>query len=198
MDTRKLSSVAYVQCGLVLNRKEAHDTETAIEHYKRLNLRSLLDNGHLDMNELDMYSSAEILDEQTLTRADDIIIRLFSPLTPILIRENETGFVIPSQLAVIRLMNDAPVLPGYVRWYLSTTRASNELHLAESSIVQRSITIGALSALQIPVPMLRKQQLIVQIFETNTKRESLYLELMEQETIYMNEIIQKTIGGTVK
>ena len=66
METRKLSVIADTQCGLVLNRKEARATEAAKKHYKRLNLRSLKEDGHLNMNELDNYDTVERLDEQIL------------------------------------------------------------------------------------------------------------------------------------
>ena len=198
METRKLSVITDTQCGLVLNRKEARATEAAKKHYKRLNLRSLKEDGHLNMNELDNYDSVERLDEQILTRPNDIIIRLFAPPSPILIQSNEGGLVIPSQLAVIRMKDGAPVLPGYLRWYLSSSAVSNKLLLAESSQIQRSIKIGALSSLTVPIPSLAKQQLIVQVCETGVRRENLYKELIEQEKIYMNGLLQKTIGGTAE
>lgn len=198
METRKLSLIADAQCGLVLNRKEARATEAAKKHYKRLNLRSLKEDGHLNMNELDDYDSVERLDEQILTRSNDIIIRLFAPPSSILIQGNETGLVIPSQLAVIRMKDDVPVLPGYLRWYLSSPTAFNKLLLAESCQIQRSIKIGALSSLPVPIPSLAKQQLIVQVYETSVRRENLYKELIEQENLYMNGLLQKTIGGTVE
>lgn len=193
MRTRQISALADVQCGLVLNRKEAKITETVYRQYKRLNLRSFQEDGHLNVNELDDFDSMELLDEPFLTRPNDIIIRLFAPLAPILIQENEAGFVIPSQLAVVRLKKDAPILPGYLRWYLSSQAVSDKLLLAEDSYVQRSIKIGALSVLPVPLLSLRKQELIIQICETGIRRENLYRELIKQEGIYMNGLLQKII-----
>ena len=96
------------------------------------------------------------------------------------------------------MKDGAPVLPGYLRWYLSSSAVSNKLLLAESSQIQRSIKIGALSSLTVPIPSLAKQQLIVQVCETGVRRENLYKELIEQEKIYMNGLLQKTIGGTAE
>lgn len=195
MKTKRMSALADVQCGLVLNRREAKVTETAYRRYKRLNLRSLQEDGHLNVNELDDFNSMKCLDEQFLTHPNDIIIRLFAPLAPILIKGTEAGFVIPSQLAVVRIKEDAPILPGYLRWYLSSRTVSDKLLLTEDSCVQRSIKIGVLSVLQIPLPPIGKQKLIIQIYETGIRRENLYRELIKQEDIYMNGLLQKIIGG---
>lgn len=198
METRQMSVIADVQCGLVLNRKEARAFETVNEHYKRLNLRSLQEDGRLNIKELDDFDSTEYLDEQFLTRSGDIIIRLFAPLSPVLIQDSEVGLVIPSQLAVVRIKEHTHVLPGYLKWYLSSPAVAGKLFLAESSHTQRAIKIGALSALPVPVLSVEKQELIVQIYETNSRRESLYKELMNQEAIYMNGLIQNIIRGTAE
>ena len=195
METKRMSTLADIQCGLVLNRREAKITETAYRQYKRLNLRSFQEDGHLNVNELDNFDSVKCLDEQFLTHPNDIIIRLFAPLEPILIREREAGFVIPSQLAVVRMKKDVPILPGYLRWYLSSRTVSDKLLLAEEVCAQRSIKIGDLSVLPVPLLPLRKQELIIQICEAGIQRENLYKELMKQEDVYMNGLLQKIIGG---
>jgi len=198
MEIRNLSMIADMQCGLVLNRKEARIGGPVKKQYKRLNLRSLDENGRLNIGELDNYDSVEELDKPILTQKKDIILRLFAPPLPIIIYSNEVGFVIPSQLAVIRIKDDVTVLPEYLRWYLSSTDVTNKLLLSDTSQLQRSIKISALATLQVPIPPLAKQRLIVQIHDTGIKREHLYKELMEQEKLYVNGLLQKTIGGMSK
>jgi len=198
MEIKNLSMIADMQCGLVLNRKEARIGEPVKKQYKQLNLRSLDENGRLNMGELDNYDSVEELDKPILTQKKDIILRLFAPPLPIIIYSNEVGFVIPSQLAVIRVKDDVTVLSEYLRWYLSSTDVTNRLLLSDASQLQRSIKISALATLQVPIPPLAKQRLIVQIHDTSIKREHLYKELMEQEKLYVNGLLKKTIGGMSK
>ena len=198
MEKLKLSRIATVQSGLVLNRKEARESGSVKKQYKRLSLRSLGDDGSLKINELDEYNSAEILDQTVLTQEKDIVARLFAPIFPVTIQENETGFVIPSQLAVIRLKNARKIMPDYLRWYLSVPLVTDKILLKEGWQMQRAIKISTLSDIYIPIPPLQKQRLIVQICTTGMKRESLYRELIEQEKLYMNAQIQKIIGGTVE
>ncbi len=195
MEAMKLIQIADLQCGLVLNRKKADAFGTEKKYYKRLNMRSLQENGCLNKSELDDYYSAEELDSQFLTQPSDIIVRLFMPLYPVLIREDEAGCVIPSQLAVFRLKEGPIVLPGYLRWYLSSTMVSDRLNLTENTQIQRSVKVGDLSQLQIPILPLEKQELIIHIHDTGVRREKLYRDLMDQESIYMNGLLQKTIRG---
>lgn len=198
MKKTPLSVIANIQCGLVLNRKEARTAETVSKPYKRLNLRSLKEDGSLNIKELDDFDSIEYLNEQFLTQRDDIIIRLFAPLSPVRIQDGETGFVIPSQLAVIRIKDERSVLPGYLRWYLSSPEVSGKLLLAENSLKERSIKVGKLSALPVPILPPEKQELIIQICETAMRREKLYKELLNQETVYMNGFLQRVIREAAK
>lgn len=198
MLTEKLPTVADVQCGLVLNRKEARNPETTKKTYKRLNLRSLKEDGYLNERELDVYPSIECLDKQVLTQSGDIIIRLFAPLLPILIRNTGIGLVIPSQLAVLRMKNDVPIIPEYLRWYLSSTIVTRKLRLSENLAIQRTVKISELASLDVPIPSYEKQRLMVRIFEQNVKRQALYKELIEQESIYVNSTLENIIGGTAE
>ncbi|MDN4186775.1 MAG: hypothetical protein QY871_06880 [Dehalococcoides mccartyi] len=198
MDNKKLSLIADVQCGLVLSRKEAKNPRSVKEKYKRLNLRSLGEDGHLEIGELDDFCSSEPLEKSILTQSGDVVVRLFAPILPVETSADESGFVIPSQLAVIRIKNKKLILPGYLRWYLSTPAISEKLLLQDGSQLQRAIKIGALSDVLIPIPPIEKQLLIIKICETVFLRERLYQELVQQENKYANGQIQKIIGGTAE
>ena len=110
-----LSSIATVQSGIVLSRKETTSDSNAIK-YQRLSLRALNSSGHVEHSELEVFMSRAPIQMTHRTNTGDIIIRLFSPLFPTLIAESDAGFVIPSQLAVVRLQSDAPMLPAYLQY----------------------------------------------------------------------------------
>ena len=102
----KLSDIANLQSGLVLNRKEARYPEETVKVYKRLNLRSLSSYNEIDHKELDIFSAKDMLDLAVLTQPGDIVMKLFTPISPVVITEHDVGLVIPSQLAVIRIFNN--------------------------------------------------------------------------------------------
>ncbi len=196
MKKMKLSDFATLQSGLVLNRKEARSEEETAKYYKRINMRSLSEYGELDRNDLDIFPSVEILDSAVLTQPNDIIVKLFTPICPTLISEKDKGFIIPSQLVVIRVF-DAQVLPEYLRYYLSAPEVSDLMLSIEGWRSQRTIKVSTFADLEIPIPSIEKQQLIAKISAINSKREQLYKELIEEEKKLTTLKLQKYIGGKV-
>lgn len=196
MKKMKLSDFATLQSGLVLNRKEARSEEETAKYYKRINMRSLSEYGELDRNDLDIFPSVEILDSAVLTQPNDIIVKLFTPIYPTLISEKDKGFIIPSQLVVIRVFDDQ-VLPEYLRYYLSAPEVSDLMLSIEGWRSQRTIKVSTFADLEIPIPSIEKQQLIAKISAINSQRERLYKELIEEEKKLTTLKLQKYIGGKV-
>lgn len=196
MKKMKLSDFATLQSGLVLNRKEARSEEETAKYYKRINMRSLNEYGELDRNDLDIFPSVEILDSAVLTQPNDIIVKLFTPIYPTLISEKDKGFIIPSQLVVIRVFDDQ-VLPEYLRYYLSAPEVSDIILSIEGWRSQRTIKVSTFADLEIPIPSIEKQQLIAKISAINSQRERLYKELIEEEKKLTTLKLQKYIGGKV-
>lgn len=196
MKKMKLSDFATLQSGLVLNRKEARSEEETAKYYKRINMRSLNEYGELDRNDLDVFPSVEILDSAVLTQPNDIIVKLFTPIYPTLISEEDKGFIIPSQLVVIRVFDDQ-VLPEYLRYYLSAPEVSDLMLSIEGWRSQRTIKVSTFADLEIPIPSIEKQQLIAKISAINSQRERLYKELIEEEKKLTTLKLQKYIGGKV-
>ena len=196
MKRMKLSDFATLQSGLVLNRKEARSEEETAKYYKRINMRSLSEYGELDRNDLDIFPSVEILNSAVLTQPNDIIVKLFTPIYPTLISEKDKGFIIPSQLVVIRVFDDQ-VLPEYLRYYLSAPEVSDLMLSIEGWRSQRTIKVSTFADLEIPIPSIKKQQLIAKISAINSQRERLYKELIEEEKKLTTLKLQKHIGGKV-
>ena len=196
MKKMKLSDFATLQSGLVLNRKEARSEEETAKYYKRINMRSLNEYGELDRNDLDIFPSVEILDSAVLTQPNDIIVKLFTPIYPTLISEEDKGFIIPSQLVVIRVFDDQ-VLPEYLRYYLSAPEVSELMLSIEGWRSQRTIKVRTFADLEIPIPSIEKQKLIAKISAINSQRERLYKELIEEEKKLTTLKLQKYIGGKV-
>lgn len=194
----KISDIATVQSGLVLSRKEAKKDSIETFEYKRLTLRSLGEDGFLSEAELELYNAKEQLDGSSLTVSDDVIIRLFSPLCPILINESSEGLVIPSQLAVLKVKDTLTVLPAYLRWYLSQKEIQERVLFEEGGTAQRTIKVSTIMDLLINIPDIEKQRKAVQIDELSRTRERLYRELIQQERIYTENAIANIIGGSTR
>lgn len=197
MNYKNLSEIADVQSGLVLSRKEAkYDTGKAFE-YKRLNLRSVNEDGSINSDSLDAYFSTEKLEGQFLTAENDIVMRLFSPLCPVIITKYYSGLVVPSQLSIIRVKSQE-VFPAFLYCYLSQRSVLKSMAIKESGQAARGIKISTLSDIKIPLLPMNKQKTIAAYGEMHIERKKLYLELIHQYDLQADAVIGEAIGGEEK
>ncbi len=193
----KISDIADAQSGLVLSRKEEKVPCADDYCFKRLTLRSLGDNGFIKKEDLEDFYSKDSLSSALFTSCEDVVIRLFSPMCPVIVDEENKGLLVPSQLAVLKIKKDVPVLPEYLRLCLSQREIQERVLQAESGTAQRTVKLGTIMDLQIPVPDIRIQRKVVQIDVLGRKREQLYRELIEQERLLSKKIIENIIGGSL-
>ena len=192
----KISEIANIQTGVVLSRKEAKKIQEIVQKYQRLTLKALGDDGFINKNELENYNAKEKLDKSQTTQDGDVVLRLFSPLCPVLIGKETEGFVIPSQLAVLKVTNPEVILPSYLRWYLSQREMQERVLFEEGGTAQKTIKVGTIMDLVITVPDIEIQKNIVKIDILSRKREQLYKDLIVQERLYTESVIGNIIGGT--
>lgn len=192
---QKLYELAEIHSGVVLSRKEAPPENPNSVHYVRLTLRSLSDAGVLQRSEMEPYYSREILESSLLTSLDDIVVRLCTPINPVLIGEGQVGFLIPSQIAALRVKDPTVLLPGYLTWFLSQKTVLEALQAAEHGTAQRTIKVKSFLDLEIDVPSIHIQKKVSEIDQLSRKRERLYQELIVQERLHTEQIIDSIVGG---
>ena len=194
MKAYKLSEIANIQSGLVLSRKAAKENSNVYQ-YQRLTLKSVTEDNLIDVSSIETYLASETIDRQFLTKENDIIIRLFAPVCATLIKKENKGLVVPSQLAIIRLKDDCPYLPGYVSIYLTNERSLENLIIGAGMSDQKIIKVGNIAELEIPCLPLEKQKTISDIANEQLNLISLYKNIIEQESIRTKSVIRDIIGG---
>ena len=97
----RLGEVATVRSGLVLSRKQAR-TAGGIR-YRALTLRSIEPDGSVDMGALDDYFAVGALPPDHLSQAGDVIVRLTSPYTAVLVDGDTAGLVVSSNFVMVRI-----------------------------------------------------------------------------------------------
>lgn len=194
MKTYKISEIADIQSGLVLSRKAAKETMN-VYPYQRLTLRSVTEDCLLDISSFETYEACEPIDEQFLTKENDIIVRLFAPVCATLITKDYEGLVVPSQLAIIRLKDSCPYLPGYLSVYLTNERSLENLIEGAGMAAQKIIKVGNVAELEIPCLPIEKQKMISDIANEQLNIVALYKKIIEQETLRTKTVIKDIIGG---
>ena len=191
----KLNELVEIHSGVVLSRKEAPPESSIAIPYQRLTLRALSDAGTIQHTELEQYYSREVLDPELFTMVDDVVVRLCTPINPVLIQNGQVGILIPSQLAAIRIKNSSTLMPSYLRWYLSQGSILDALQAAEHGTAQRTIKVKSLLDLDLDLPPLQIQEQIAEIDTLSRRREALYRELIYQERLHAEYAIERIVGG---
>lgn len=189
---KMISELASVQSGVVLGRKEAPSSSNSLV-YQRLSLRAMNETGKLNHADLEPFYAQEALLPSQVTQANDIVVRLFEPLLPMVITDSDVGIAVPSQLAIIRLHVQS-VLPAYLQLLLSRKDIYKEIFQRDSNS-QRAITISSLMKLELPIVPIETQQKAMQLRELTKHRLQLYQNLMEQEQLLAEILIENMIGG---
>lgn len=103
--------------------------------------------------------------------------------------ESDHPAVASSMLTVIR-PNTEQVLPGYLAWYLNTDTVQGQLQALRAGATVLSISISDLRELEIPLPNLKEQQLIAQVYRLATKEQELINELAEERKQFIQTTLQ--------
>ena len=194
MKTYKISEIADIQSGLVLSRKAAKENMN-VYPYQRLTLRSVTEDCLLDISSFETYEACEPIDEQFLTKENDIIVRLYYPICATLITEENEGLIVPSQLGIIRLKEDCPFLPGFVSAYLMNERNLESLIEGAGMAAQKIVKIGNIAELEIPCLPIEKQKIISDISNEQLTIVALYKKIIEQKTLRKKSVNKEIIGG---
>ena len=194
---RKLSDLATITTGLVIKRKQAEPDKKVATSYKMLTLKSFDQNGFLNSDDLEIFESSEVLDDKYLTQSGDVIVRLSSPNTAIMIDDIHEGLLIPSLFVVIRLNTDE-IMPEYLKIYLNSDHMKK--YYAKSSIGSaiQIIKTGMLREVAVRFPSLDRQEMIIKIDRLVSKEKILLEQLLEEKSKYHDAIINKMLQGGFK
>lgn len=186
----RLDDVVSVKTGLVLARKQAKHPSDVIAKYRQLNLKAIDSKGYIDENNLEEFCANERLKAEYLTQPGDVIVRLTTPYTAVLIDEEFSGMVIPSHFIVIRTRGKK-ILPEYLYWLLNTEKVKSSLLQNVSSIMIGTVKPASYAEMEIELLTLEEQRKISDMNMLAKKEIHLLDRLMGQKELYYREAIDK-------
>lgn len=182
----QLGSVAIVRSGLVLARKQSKSISQF--RYPLLNLRSVSSQGYVDLSTIEIFDAIEVLGSEYLTQKGDIIIRLSTPYTAILIEKETSNMVISSNFAVIRV-DQRHLLPEYLFWLLNTILVKRQIFENTSSNMLGAIKPSFFSEFEFVLPPIDKQRLVSTLNQLARRESQLLNELATEKCKYYRSII---------
>ncbi len=185
--TIKLNQLSEIRTGLILSRKQSKiKTEF---YYKQLTLKSISDNGYIATDFLEDFYGIEPLNTEYLTKMGDIIVRLSTPYTAVLIDEDTENFVIPTHFAIVRA-NKNIVSTEYLYWFLNSEIVKKEYLKNNTSNMIGAIRPLFIGEIEIKLPTI-DEQIKVGKFNLLTKKEQYLLRKLEEEkSIYTKLLLE--------
>ena len=193
MTTKKsrpgLNGFASVRSGLVLSRKKSKGGEG--ELYALLTLRSVKEEGVLDMSAVDMYVSTSVLPSVYQTAVGDVVVRLTWPYSAVLIDEQSSGMLVSSHFVIIRPDREK-LNPGYLHWVLNRQSTRRLIYENTSANMLNAVRPQFFSELKISLPPMVEQRKIAEL-QLLTRRERILQEMLMQERSNLAKVLTEKI-----
>ncbi|MEA5057226.1 MAG: restriction endonuclease subunit S [Anaerotignum propionicum] len=187
----KLSDWANIRSGLVLARKQS--SSPTENNYKLLTLKSISSNGYIEKDLLEDYYATEKLNSNYISQKDDIIVRISSPYTAVLIDGTTEGFVISSYFTVIR-SNKNKLLPEYLYWLLNNEETLKTIQKNNFGNILGSIRPQFFSDMEIFLLPLNEQQRISELNLLFMKEQKLLEDLKNEKKLKAKLVLEKYYG----
>jgi restriction endonuclease S subunit len=140
----------------------------------------------------------EKIKETYLTQANDVLIRLREPNIALNISEENSGLVIPSFVASVRV-DKTKVDSKFLTYYLNSITAKRALKTRITGTAINMIKTKELEDLEIQLPSLQEQKKIVEFLELANKEINLLEELKNQKEKYYQEVFNNILkNGAIK
>lgn len=195
----EIGKIGIISSGLLISRKE--DKEKTLNEnikYSLLNLKSTIQPGIINLKELDVFNSKEIILDKYLTNIDDIIIRLGDPNYSMLItKKEEENILISSLFAKIRV-DTSVVYPKYVIAYLNSSIKRSEMKSKVIGSSTQIINIQVIKDLKIEIPSMDKQISIGELYYNMQNKLLLMKQDLEESAKLYDGIINKIIANKEK
>lgn len=184
----KLQDLASVRSGLVLSRKQSK--EPVGYPYRSINLRAIQSDASINLSEVDVYQAKEPLKSEYLSQKGDIIVRLTTPYTAVLIDETTAGMVISSNFVVIRIESQA-ILPEYLFWLLNTQSVKHDIYENATSNMLGAVNAKFLAEIEVAVLPIKDQYKIAQIYLSSRHEIRLLKELADEKEKYYAKFLEQ-------
>lgn len=186
----KLQEIAEVRTGLVLSRKQSK--EPIGFPYKVFTLASIEKDGTIKKELIEKFESNSKLDENVITKENDILIRISTPYTATFITKEYENILVPSLIAIIRVKSEK-YIPEYVKIYLNSEKAKQEIRKEANGTVIATITTKSMKELEIPFIPIKQQENIINYTNTYLEEKKMTQSLMELREKEYQFIINKVL-----
>lgn len=189
-----LSELASIRSGLVLSRKRSQEERG--EMYALLTLRSVKEDGELDMSAIDRYVSVGVLPNTYQTSVGDVIVRLTWPYSAVLIDEQKAGMLVSSHFVIIRPDRER-LNSGYLHWILNRPAMRRRIYENTSANMMNAVRPQFFSELNITYLPMAKQVKIAALQFLHRREQILLKRLRAERALLAQRLTENIYNATI-
>ncbi len=186
-----LKDLIEIKVGLPLERKRRSYLNEKSYAYHSLTLKSFTTALNISGDTIDQFIASEQIGEQYLTEANNVIVRLRTPIQAIYIDINNSGLLLSSLMAKITIIFPNLLDGRYLALFINSIYAQNQLQKNIKNTSIPMVKISDIMNLEIKPPSLDEQIKIVTFMETSNQEIELLNQLVEQKSNFRNQIFDK-------
>ena len=192
----RLGEISEIRSGLVLSRKRAGKGKGGVS-YRELTFRAVNADGTVDTEKLDTFVAADKLSADYLSRIGDVIVRLTTPYTAVLIDRETADMVISSNFLIIRKM-EKDILPEYLFWLLNTERVKADICRNATNNVLGTVRSEYFQRLIVETVPMERQMKIAGMNRLARREVFLLNRLAQEKKSYYAAVIDRLQRGVVE
>lgn len=185
----KISDIAEVKTGLVLNRKKADMSKSSKFYYSVVSLKSFNEDAIYDDAFSDEFISNEQIKEDYQVKQGDILLRLREPNFAVYIDKEYENLIYPSLIVRVKL-HDSRFDAHFLAHYLNSNTVKKALSSELSGTTIPMIKVADVNEIEIPLLNLHKQKKIVEYLKLAHQENELLQNLIVQKQKYSKEIFE--------
>lgn len=182
-----------IRTGCVISRFKSSEHDIPGKTYKMLTLRSVTNEGNLNISDIESFSSKKDINDEFITKYGDVVVRLREPIKAVFIDKDLEGIVVPSLFSIIKT-NEEILNPRYLQQFINGKNAQRQLSKEMTNTAICIVKNSELGKLLIPVKTMELQKDIANLSELLSKEIDLQESIIKKKKIFKNEIIEKLIN----
>jgi len=214
MEKKKLGDIAEIIGGQItsrLERKEVDDLfktssesdDSSIKISAKVLVPKAISNAFVDKHslspivceknskkEIKSPSLSDFVDENKITKADTLVLKLSTPYDACLITKDDENLIVPSFCASLKISaSNVDLL--YLLAFLNSASYQEQIKSVVAGSAIALISVGAIKEVYVPIPSKERQEQIGKKFINTMKKIQLTNRIIALETEKMNSIIHE-------
>lgn len=183
----KIKNIGNPIGGQVISRIEAKNETDMIGKVKILVPKAIKNGGinHQDLSEINLKSKP---DENKLTKAGDIVLKLSQPYDAAYITEKDEGILVTSFCLVLREI-DADINPRYLVLVINSEIYKEQAMMVTSGATVPMLTKGKIENIDLKLN-LKRQEEIMKMSDKIKQKEDIFNEIINLEKLKLENILR--------